>query len=163
MSTNNKPAPINLQDLEPIMKEFRGQRWPLIPLLQEVQNKFGYIPLETIGPIASELGLFPSEVQGVISFYSQFYTSPRGRNIIRVCRGTACHVRGSGTILKIIKKELDINEGETTADYNYTLETVACLGACALAPVLVGNNQYYGKTNPKKVEALLEFFSTEIS
>ncbi len=163
MCTNNEPGPINLEELGPILKEFRGRRWPLIPLLQRVQEKFGYIPPETVKPIASAFGLFPSEVQGVISFYSQFYTSPRGRNIFRVCRGTACHVRGSGTILKIIKKELGINEGETTPDYNYTLETVACLGACALAPVLVNNNQYYGKTNPKKVESLLEFLSTEIS
>ncbi len=161
--TNKEPSPIDLQDLEPILGEFRGKRWPLIPLLQRVQDEFGYIPPETVEPIARDLGLFPTEVQGVISFYSQFYTAPRGRNIIRVCRGTACHVRGSGTVLKMIKKNLGVDEGETTPDYNFTLETVACLGACALAPVLVGNNQYYGKTNPKKVESLLEFFATEIS
>ena len=163
MCTNNEPCPINLQELEPILIEFRGKRWSLIPVLQRVQDNFGYIPLETIGPIAHSLGLFPTQVQGVINFYAQFYTSPRGRNIIRVCRGTACHVRGSRTVLKIVKQTLGVDEGETTPDYNFTLETVACLGACALAPVVVGNKQYYGKMNPKKIETLLKFFTTEIS
>jgi len=157
----NQPPPIDLKDLDPILEDFRGQRWALIPLLQKVQDKFGYIPPPTIEPIAQALRLFPTHVQGVINFYSQFYTSPRGRNIIRVCRGTACHVRGSGTILKLVKQNLGLDEGETSPDYSFTLETVACLGACALAPVLVGNNQYYGRMNPKKVDNLLDFFTTE--
>jgi NADH-quinone oxidoreductase E subunit len=161
MCANKEPPPIDLQDLDSILAEFQGQRWALIPLLQRVQDHFGYIPPETIEPVARELGLFPTQVQGVINFYAQFYTSPRGRNIIRVCRGTACHVRGSGTILKIVKQNLGVEDGETTPDYNFTLETVACLGACALAPVIVGNQQYYGRMNPKKIENLMDFFTTE--
>ena len=161
MSPNNQPPPVNLQDLDPILAEFQGQRWALIPLLQRVQDHFGYIPPETFEPVALALGLFPTQVQGVINFYAQFYTSPRGRNIIRICRGTACHVRGSGTILKLVKQNLGVNEGETTPDYGFTLETVACLGACALAPVIVGNSQYYGRMNPKKIDSLLDFFTTE--
>jgi NADH-quinone oxidoreductase E subunit len=163
MSNITKPSSINLDELEQILAEFHGKRWPLIPLLQRVQEEFGYIPIKTIKPIARDLRLFPSQVQGVISFYSQFYTTPRGKNIIRVCRGTACHVRGGGSILKIVKQNLNIDEGETTPDYNFTLETVACLGACALAPVMVVNNQYYGKMNPKKIDTILEFLTTEIS
>lgn len=138
-----------------IVEKYETQRWALIPLLQEVQQAFGYIPLETIPRVAGALGLFPSQVQGVISFYAQLYTKPRGRQVVRVCRGTACHVRGGKTILKLVKRTLGIEEGETTADYEYTLETVACIGVCALAPNLVVGHNTYGQMNPRKVELLL--------
>ncbi len=138
-----------------IIKQHLGLRWGLIPLLQGVQHAFGYIPPETIPRIASALGLFPSQVQGVISFYALFYTAPQGKNIVRVCRGTACHVRGGKTILKLAKQQLGINEGETTPDFEYTLETVACIGCCALAPNIVVNNSIYGNMNPKKIGLVL--------
>ena len=144
-----------LKQLDRIIDNNREKRWGLIPLLQEVQQVVGYIPPEAIPRIASGLDLFPSQVQGVISFYTQLYTTPRGKNIVRVCRGTACHVRGGKTILKLVKQHLDIDESETTPDFQYSLETVACIGCCALAPNMVINNNIYGHMNPKKVPALL--------
>ncbi len=143
-----------LKRIDSIIADYREQRWGLIPLLHKLQEVTGYIPPEAIPRIAGGLGLFPSQVQGVISFYTQFYTAPRGRNTVRVCRGTACHVRGGKTILKLVKQQLGIEEGETTPDYQYSLETVACIGVCALAPNLVVNKETYGHMNPKKVARL---------
>lgn len=139
-----------------IAQHRRSERWSLIPLVQKIQREYGYIHPQAIPLIAEQLKLFPSVVQGVISFYAQLYTEPRGRNTIRVCRGTACHVRGGKTILKLVKQHLGIEEGETTADLEYTLETVACIGVCALAPSMVINEQVYGRMNPKKVGQLLK-------
>lgn len=146
----------DFERIDRIIAGYAGQRWALIPLLQDVQRDLGYIPPQAVPRIASALGLFPSQVQGVISFYSQFYTSPRGRNVVRVCRGTACHVRGAKTILKLVKHDLGIDEGETTPDFDFTLETVACIGCCALAPNMVVNNTIYGNMNPKKITSILE-------
>ncbi|MFO8089090.1 MAG: NADH-quinone oxidoreductase subunit NuoE [Desulfatiglandaceae bacterium] len=136
--------------------EYRGeQKWALIPLLQKVQDEFGYLPPEAIEPIASALKMFPSQVQGVITFYSGFSLKPKGRYVLRVCRGTACHVKGGRSILRLIKKETGLEEGETGTDYRFTLETVACLGACFLAPTMMVNREYFGKLNPTKVISLL--------
>ncbi len=154
MAKPPKAQKVNLKQIDRIITSYRGQKWALIPLMQEIQEKVGYIPPEVIPRIASALGLFASQVQGVITFYSQLYTHPRGKNIVRVCRGTACHVRGGKSILKLVKQYLDIEEGQTTDDMEYTLETVACIGVCALAPNLVANNKIYGNMNPKKVAAI---------
>jgi len=145
---------VDLKQIEHLIDQYRQERWGLIPLLHEIQQVLGYIPPEAIPRIAEGLGLFPSQVQGVITFYEQFYTTPRGKNVVRVCRGTACHVRGGKTILKLVKQELGIAEGETTPDNEYTLETVACIGVCALAPNLVVNKDTHGHMNPKKVARL---------
>jgi NADH:ubiquinone oxidoreductase subunit E len=144
----------NLKQLKKIVDQYSQQRWPLIPLVQKIQNEFGYIPPESIPILARTLKLFPSQVQGIISFYEQLYTHPRGKRIVRVCRGTACHVRGGKTILKLVKQNLGIEEGETTPDKEYTLETVACIGVCALAPNIVISSATYGQMNPKKVAQL---------
>ncbi len=150
-----KQAPVvNLKQIDKIIAGYRGKRWALIPLVQEIQEKVGYIPPEVIPQISSALGLFPSQVQAVISFYAQLYTKPRGRNIVRVCRGTACHVRGGKSILKLVKQRLGIEEGQTSEDMEYTLETVACIGVCALAPNMTINKDTYGNMNPKKVARL---------
>jgi NADH:ubiquinone oxidoreductase subunit E len=146
----------DLERLKAIIADYSDQRWSLIPLVQKVQNEFGYIPQESIPLIAQTLKLFPSQVQGVISFYAQLYTKPRGRKVVRVCRGTACHVRGGKTILKLVKQALGVEEGETTPDMEYTLETVACIGVCALAPNIVIGDRVFGQMNPKKVEYLLK-------
>jgi len=142
--------------LQKIISESQGQKWGLIPLLQKVQEELGYIPQETLKPIARALNLFPSQVQGVISFYAQFSMEPRGQNIVRVCRGTACHVRGGRTILKMVKQHLGVEEGRTTDDFKFTLETVACLGTCFLAPVMMVNRGYFGKLVPPKVQSILK-------
>ena len=148
-----KVAP-DLEQIDQIIARYQSQKWPLIPVLQEIQEEFGYIPPQAVQPIASSLGLFPTQVQGVITFYAQLYTTPRGKNIVRVCRGTACHVRGGKTILKLVKQHLGIEEGESTPDFEYTLETVACIGVCALAPNIVIGAQTHGHMNPKRVAQL---------
>ena len=147
---------VDLGKVKQIVDEYSQQRWALIPLLQRIQNEVGFIPPQSIPIIAKGLGLFPSQVQGVISFYEQLYTEPRGRQVVRVCRGTACHVRGGKTILKLVKQHLNLEEGETSTDLEYTMETVACIGVCALAPNLVINDRVYGKMNPKKVDQLFK-------
>jgi NADH:ubiquinone oxidoreductase subunit E len=154
MTVARKKPKISLKQIEKIINRYRGKRWALIPLAQQIQEEAGYIPPEAVPVIARKLGLFPAQVQGVLTFYAQLYTEPRGNNIVRVCRGTACHVRGGRSILKLVKQHLGIDEGETTEDMEYTLETVACIGVCALAPNLVVNNTIYGNMNPKKVAAV---------
>jgi NADH:ubiquinone oxidoreductase subunit E len=149
-------AEADLTRINEIVAEYSEEKWALIPLVQRIQNEVGYIPPQSVPIIASAVGLFPSQVQGVISFYAQLYTEPRGRNVIRVCRGTACHVRGGKTILKLVKQHVGLEEGETTPDLEYTLETVACIGVCALAPNIVVGDRVYGHMNPKKVEQLFK-------
>jgi NADH:ubiquinone oxidoreductase subunit E len=154
MASTKKPTKATLKRINNLITDHRQQRWGLIPLLQEIQEVAGYIPPEVIPDIAKGLNLFPSQVQGVITFYEQFYTAPRGKNVVRVCRGTACHVRGGKTILKLVKQHLNIEENETTDDLQYSLETVACIGCCALAPNIVVNSDTHGHMNPKKVARL---------
>ncbi len=128
----------------------------LIGLLQQVQDRFGYLPvgaLEQIG-IAAHTPL--SRIYGVVSFYAQFYLSPHGRHTIRVCRGTACHVRGSKQIMSALRRRLKVGPGETTSDYRFTLERVACFGACALAPVVVVDDDVHGKMTPETTLTAIE-------
>ncbi|RLB43101.1 MAG: NADH-quinone oxidoreductase subunit NuoE [Deltaproteobacteria bacterium] len=146
---------IDRQRLHSIIEKHKGEKWGLIPLLQDVQEAFGYIPPEGIEPIAEAMGLYPSQVQGVITFYAGFALEPKGKYVIRVCRGTACHVKGGRSILRYLKKELGLEEGQTSEDYRFTLETVACLGACFLAPTMMVNRTYYGKLSPPKVTSVL--------
>ena len=147
--------------LEDIINKHTGEKWALIPLLQDVQDTFGYIPEESIEPIAEALSLFPSQVQGVTSFYAGLSLQPKGKNVIRVCRGTACHVKGGRSILRFMKKELGLDEGETSPDYSFTLETVACLGACFLAPAMMVNRTYFGKLSPPKVTTIVNQYGKE--
>ena len=149
-----RPAP-DPAVIAAIIARYRGERWVAIPLLQEIQDTCGYIPPDAIRPVADAVGLFPAQVQGVITFYSQLHTEPRGKQIVTVCRGTACHVRGAKSILKLAKQHLGVEEGETTTDLEYTLETVACIGVCSLAPNMTIGKTTYGLLNPKKVARLL--------
>lgn len=156
MDNERAGAEVDLARVKEIVAEYSQQKWPLIPLAQRIQSEFGYIPPQSIPIIADALRVFRCQVQGVISFYAQLYTEPRGKSIVRVCRGTACHVRGGKTILKLVKRRLGIDEDETTPDLEYTLETVACIGVCALAPNMVIGDKTYGHMNPKKVEQLFK-------
>jgi NADH:ubiquinone oxidoreductase subunit E len=156
-----EPQEIDWRKFEAIIDKHRVRTWALIPLLQDIQETFGYIPEESIETIAEALNLFASQVQGAISFYAGFSLKPKGKYVLKVCRGTACHVRGSRSILRFIKKELDLNEGETSPDYQFTLETAACLGACALAPTMMVNRTYFGKLTPPKVTNILAEFGKE--
>jgi NADH:ubiquinone oxidoreductase subunit E len=127
----------------------------LIPLLQQVQGKFGYVSEEAIFGISDRLGLPAAEVFGVLTFYAQFRLTPTGKHNITLCRGTACHVRGATAVRRAVQNRLGIQPGETTADREYTLETVACIGACALAPTLVMDGGTHGLMTPSKVNDLL--------
>jgi NADH:ubiquinone oxidoreductase subunit E len=146
---------IDMKKLSDLITDQTVEKWALIPLLQKIQETFGFIPPESIHPIADHLKLYPSEVQGVIEFYSGFSMSPKGRHVFKVCCGTACHVKGSRSILSTIQKELGIKKGETSLDYAYSLETVACLGACFLAPTLMADKEYYGKLSPGKISSIV--------
>ena len=146
---------IELGKLHEILAGAGKRKDALISVLQQVQEHYGYVPPQTIRPIALALGLFPTEVQGVVTFYAQFSFTPKGRNIVRVCRGTACYVKGGRSILKVAQQNLAIEDGETREDLKFSLETVACLGTCFLAPVMMVNRNYYGKLVPPQVQSIL--------
>jgi NADH-quinone oxidoreductase E subunit len=156
-----EPKPIDWTKLQTIVDKHRGQTWALIPLLQDIQEALGYIPPESIEPIAEALNIFPSQVQGVVTFYAGFSLEPKGKYVIRVCRGTACHVKGGRSILRFMKRELELKEGETSPDYRFTLETVACLGACFLAPTMMINRTYFGRLSPPKITSIMAQYGKE--
>ena len=139
-----------------MLGEFEGSPEELIPMLQHVQQTVGYVPEGALLGIARLTGLPASRVFGVATFYAQFRLQPVGQYIIKVCRGTACHVSGSDVLLEDIENRLHVRPGETTGDRLFTLETVACFGCCALAPVIVVNDYVYGLMTPMKTRNLLE-------
>ena len=139
------------EQLSAVLSSYKGTKDELIPILQQVQEEFGYLPEEEMLDIARFTGVSESKVYGVASFYAQFRFTPVGENIIMVCRGTACHVRGAQQVLDELSRQLGIGEGETTSDMKYTLETVACIGCCALAPCVMVNKDVYGRLTRQKV------------
>lgn len=144
-----------------IIKRYKGKRGALIPVLQEIQNAYGYLPESLLDLVAEELNVYLSDVYGVATFYAQFYLTPRGRNIIKVCRGTACHVKGSARIMEKILERLEVKPGEMTKDGNFTVEEVACLGACGMAPVIVINKETFGEVIPAKALEVVERYSAK--
>lgn len=149
---------IDLSLLDPIIEEKKHIKGSLIPLLQAAQELYGYLPELVLQYLHEKTGVPLSRIWGVVTFYAQFYLTPRGRYIVRACRGTACHVRGAQKVIKAITSGLNIEEGETTPDMKFTFETVACFRACALAPVMMVDKSYYGHMNSEKVETILKFF-----
>ena len=141
-----------------ILEPWRGRKGFLIPVLQSVQHSFGYVPKEAIEVISREMKMPTAEIYGVVTFYAQFHLKPRGRHIIRVCRGTACHVRGSLKLLDKVKEMLKVEENGTTEDLRYTLEPVACLGACGLAPVMMVDDETHGRLVPEKLQGILDLY-----
>ena len=133
----------------------------LIAVLQEVQERFGYLPAPALEEISRRAKIPLSRIYGVVTFYAQFYTEPRGRHSIRCCRGTACHDKGAARVLDAVKRQLGIEEGQTTPDMLFYLETVACLGACFLAPAMMIGNTYYGLLNPQKIASILGSYRTD--
>ncbi len=131
----------------------------LVPILQQVQKAYGYLPKPILMAVSDRTGISASQIYGVATFYEQFYLEPHGRHTVRCCRGTACHVKGSPNIINAIKQTLDIEPNETTEDMRYTFETVACLGTCFLAPVMMINNDYYGHLNARKIKSILERYA----
>ena len=147
---------INIKEqLDGILSQYDGENDDLIPILQDAQEKFGYLPEEVMAGIAKFLRLPESNVFGVATFYAQFKLTPIGKRIVKVCRGTACYVRGGTRILNEVEKQLGIKPGETTDDLEYSLETIACFGSCALAPVIVIDKTVYGRMTTKKVAEVL--------
>jgi NADH-quinone oxidoreductase subunit E len=144
------------EQLRTILPDQPAGKEALIPLLQQVQGALGYVPEDAVYLISEKSSVPASEVFGVLTFYAQFRLVPQGRNIIRVCRGTACHVRGGSAVRRALEKRLGIQAGETTEDMEYSLETVACIGACALAPTMTINEQVYGQMSTKKVDEILD-------
>jgi NADH-quinone oxidoreductase E subunit len=142
-------------ELEKLIAKYRTADGGLVPLLQEAQDLVGYLPREVLEKIAQGLDLSLAKVVGVATFYSQFHLHPRGKNIIRVCQGTACHVRGGLAVLEKFEEKLGIGRGGTTKDLQFTIESVACLGACGLAPVVMVNDDTHGKMSPEKIPELL--------
>lgn len=143
-------------DVRHILGAYEKDRKNILSILIKVQDEFGYLPESVMKEIAEYLHIQPVEVYAVASFYSQFRLLPLGRKRVAVCRGTACHIRGASTILKSAEETLGLKEGETSEDLEYTLETVACIGCCALAPVIRINRDIYGKVNAKKIKKILK-------
>ncbi|MBZ4688352.1 MAG: NADH-quinone oxidoreductase subunit [Clostridia bacterium] len=144
-----------LEKLQEVFKKYKNKKGALIPVLQEAQDIYGYLPEEVLKKIALELKVPLSKVYGVVTFYAQFHLKPRGRNIIRVCLGTACHVRGGAKIFEKLQEELQVEDGETTEDLKFTLESVACIGACGLAPVIMVNDDTHGRLTPDRIPEIL--------
>jgi len=146
----------NRVELSKVLDTHLGIPEELISILQDVQERFGYLPKEAMFDVSKFLGIPESRVYAVASFYAQFRFKPMGKNTVMVCRGTACHVKGAPRILDEFKRELGIGENETTEDQEYTLETVACLGCCALAPCAMINDEVAANLTPKKVKSLFQ-------
>ena len=141
--------------IDEIMRKYEGQEGSLIAVLQDVQDLFNYLPRPSLVYIAERLHVPIADVYGVVTFYSQFHLNPRGRNIICCCQGTACHVRGGKHILAELEKQLGIKAGNTTDDQKFTLETIACLGACGMSPVMQINGETYGRLTSDDISRIL--------
>jgi len=151
-----EPA-VDLARLDRILEEFKSVRGSLIPILQRAQDAYGYLPRQVLNHIAARTRYPLADVYGVATFYAQFHLERRGKHLIRVCDGTACHVRGAARNVEILEKRLGLVPGATSADYEYTVEVVYCLGSCGLAPVAVVDNQVCGRLTP---EAMIHHLQT---
>ncbi len=146
-------------DIEPVLARYpNAKRDSLIPILQEVQERCGFLSREAIVRIGQHLNLPASKIYGVATFYNQFRFQAQGRNHVQVCRGTACHVKGSAAVLEAIKRGLSIEPGQTSRDGLFSLEVVACIGACGLAPVININGEFHARVTPESVRGILESY-----
>lgn len=150
------PKVLDLTAVDEIIDRYHEKKGALIPVLQEVQGHYGYIPEGVVPRISEGLKVYQSSIYGVLTFYTQFNLKPMGRNIVRVCCGTACHVRGAERVSSKFKEVLKVPVGETTEDRNFTLEQVACIGACSLAPAVMVNDEVHGKVTPDEAVTILD-------
>jgi len=146
------------QKVKSILARYQSDPGMLVPILQDVQAEYNYLPKEALVQVGEGLGVPLSQVYSVASFFKAFSLKPRGRHLINVCLGTACHVRGAGRVLDEIERRLGVKSGETTKNMKYTLETVNCVGACALGPIVVIDGNYSGQMTGSKVKPLLESY-----
>ncbi len=152
-SPSSGPALKILAEMSPV-----GEN-DIIPLLQRLQGEYRYLPREAVLEVAERAGLPASRIFGIATFYAQFRLQPSGRHIVRCCRGTACHVKGGKKVAEALKSALGVEEGKTTEDFRFTFETVACLGTCFLAPLLMVDSDYYGRMTPSRVKHILQQYS----
>jgi NADH-quinone oxidoreductase subunit E len=143
-------------EVEKIVQNYGAKKGALISILQDIQAKYNWLPPEALEVVAEKLSMSTSEVFGVATFYNAFSLRPRGKHLVTICMGTACHVRGAPRILEETEKRLKIRAGETSRDMKYTLETVYCLGCCAIGPVFVYDGEYFGQMSATKVESILK-------
>lgn len=153
---NSNGPKSDLSKLDDVLKEYGGNSSNLITILQKAQSIYGYLPKDVMYYVAENVGVTPADVMGVATFYSQFRLTPIGKYLIMSCQGTACHVNGSERVLSAITEYLGIESGETTSDGLFTLEEVACLGCCSLAPVIMINGEAYGNLTPDSAVEVLK-------
>ena len=161
MAEIKNPDNENIAEFKQDLINKRLQSGSLIPLLHSAQDSYGYIPEKIIHYISELVGIPAAEIYGVITFYSQFRLKPLGKNLIRICEGTACHVNGAKSILTVLQDELGISVGETTDDGVFTLQSVACLGCCSLAPVIMVNNDTHGNLNHDKIKRIIKKYKSD--
>ena len=152
-------TPEQITELDGIIERYKGQPGGLIPVLERAQELLGFLPVPVQKRVGRELGIPLSHVYGVVTFYSFFTMQPRGKHTVRVCLGTACYVRGGKKIAETVEKIFGIKEGETTADHMFTYETVRCLGACGLGPVVVVDEDIHGRVKPGKLKEILQQYN----
>jgi NADH-quinone oxidoreductase subunit E len=143
-----------MQDLNKILSNYQGEKSDLIPLLQDIQSEYGYLPEELMGEVSRFTKVPKSEIYGVATFYTQFRFSPKGKKHIAVCTGTACHVTGAQQVIEGMERHLNIKEGETTSDGEYSLESVGCLGCCALAPAAMVDDEIKSKLSLRSIKRI---------
>ena len=144
-----------MKKIDRILKQYGHRKSRIIQILSEIQNTFHYLPGEALEYVSQRLGLPMSNIYSIATFYSAFSLKPRGKHLVTVCMGTACHVRGAPAVLNSLEERLKVKTGNTTEDNQYTLKTVNCLGACALAPIVVVDEEYHGQTTVNRVDKLL--------
>jgi NADH-quinone oxidoreductase subunit E len=147
---------LDLSLLDPVLEQYKTERGAVIPALQEAQEIYGWLSKPVLEKVAREMRVPLSDIYGVVTFYSQFYLSRRGRHIVRQCDGTACHVKGAGRIVEAVENHLGIKAGETTPDYRVTFEVVYCLGSCGLAPVAMVDDKVVGHLVPESMIKILD-------
>lgn len=152
---NKNESNVDLSLIEDVVDKYKDIQGSLITILQGVQEVYNYVPIEAVDYISDQTGIKPSKIYGVLTFYTQFRMAPVGKNLIMLCQGTACHVNGSEAIEEAIIEELGIKEGETTEDGIFTLINVACLGCCSLSPVMMINDETYGKLTAQSTKKIL--------
>jgi NADH:ubiquinone oxidoreductase subunit E len=157
-----KGEEFSTEDLSGILEKHRGKRNGLIPILLDIQKEFGYLPKEVMKKVADFLGMKPTDVWGVVTFFNQFRLIPLGRNHVKVCMGTACHLAGGRLVLEALERELSIKVGETSGDGHFSLERVACIGCCMLAPVVVIKDKIHPKMTPFRIEESLTSYRQEV-
>lgn len=153
----NEEACLDTEPLDAILSSVpQTDSCYLVPILQQIQKVYGYLPAQVLHEFCTRSGIAASQVYGVVTFYEQFHLTPQGRHTIKCCRGTACHVKGGSWIINAIERTLGVGSGETTEDMKFTFETVACLGTCFLAPVIMVDNDYYGNLERHQIEDILK-------